>query len=577
MQEYLNVITTYLEKNYIKELLTFIGGVFSVVLYFYVFKIKKKKKSFLQEAVKILYISTLFLIFTLTEQFKDIYLSSAIFKNLYLFFLAYEVINLTYDTFKIKSIKLKSFVNILLFVNIFLLLMLDITHNFSLPYGENYNLVIFLKLIISMPFLITFFTLTMKATIRISIENKLLKLIISKIFYVANVVFAILTILWVSGVFEITVKIIIAFVLFSILTVLFIVAVFFVNDYINKKLHILVENFPDLKKRVDTILFIIYLFSIYILFSVLFKGHLIIDRLKSFYIVKTDVLSISIYSLILAVIFYIFIINLIILTKILIRYIQYKKKKEFEPSPIEAIIYNFGVLLASIIALSMLGITWKVLLPLIGALGIGAGFGLQSIINNYISGFILIFNRKVEIGDVIEIQGKAGGFLGNQENIIFGIVTDIGVINTVIETVDGISVAVPNSKFVSDNIINYTLSDNLVRMRIPFKIPYDAPKEKVEKILLEVLSDFDRFIVRYPKPQVMFFSIKDYYNEYVLMVWIDARNWKKIIWLRSEMYKKAFERLQQEGIKVPVISVEIENGGEGGIRTLGGGKTPSTP
>jgi small-conductance mechanosensitive channel len=205
----------------------------------------------------------------------------------------------------------------------------------------------------------------------------------------------------------------------------------------------------------------------------------------------------------------------------------------------------------------MLGITWKVLLPLIGALGIGAGFGLQSIINNYISGFILIFNRKVEIGDIVEIQGKAGEFVGNNQNIIFGVVTDIGVINTVIETVDGISVAVPNSKFVSDNIINYTLTDNLVRMRIPFKVGYDVKKEKVEEILLKVIQEFERFLVRYPKPQVWFNQIKDYYNEYVLVFWIDARNWKKIMWLKSEVYKRVWEEFEKEDIKVPVINVEI--------------------
>jgi small-conductance mechanosensitive channel len=558
-----SIFLDYLEESYLKEFISTIIGTISLFFYLklknYSKKSEKKEKIFfyLWESGKFIYLFLFLLIFYYFELNADIYLSAAVFKNLYLFFIFYEFVDISFEVFKLKGLKVKRFITVLLIINIFILTFLDVMHNFSLPYGKNYNLIIFLKLIIAIPFLILTFTLSMKASIKIQIENIFFRKTINRIFYFTNLILSLLIILWVTDVFEITFKIILALITFSIITILFLISVFFVNEYINKKLSIVVENFPEVKKRIDTILFIIYIIAIYIHLSVFFQGHLVIEKLKSIYIVQTDVLSISVYSLSVAILFYVFIINLILLVKILIRYLQYKNKGEFEPSPIEAIIYNFGVLLASIIALSMLGITWKVLLPLIGALGIGAGFGLQSIINNYISGFILIFNRKVEIGDIVEIQGKAGEFVGNNQNIIFGVVTDIGVINTVIETVDGISVAVPNSKFVSDNIINYTLTDNLVRMRIPFKVGYDVKKEKVEEILLKVIQEFERFLVRYPKPQVWFNQIKDYYNEYVLVFWIDARNWKKIMWLKSEVYKRVWEEFEKEDIKVPVINVEI--------------------
>ncbi len=559
------IFLNYLQENYLKEILTFIIGVLSLVIYWKILKYKshlpKKEKIYLllYEGGKLAYLGLVFLIFYDLEISQNIYLMSAVFKNIYLFLIFYEIINFLFQIFKLKSLKVRRFINFLLILNIFILLFLDVMHNFSLPYGQNYNLIIFLKLIVSIPFLIFIFTISMKASIKLHIENRFLRRLINRIFYLTNIVLSILIILWVSGVFEITFKIIIALITFSVITILFLIAIFLINDYINKRLTVILEHFPEVRTRVDTILSIIYLLAVYLHLSFFFQGHLILEKLKNIYIVKTDVLSISLYSLIATALFYVFIINLILLTKVLIRYVQYKKKGEFEPSPIEAILYNFGVLLASIIALSLLGITWKVLLPLIGALGIGAGFGLQSIINNYISGFILIFNRKVEIGDVVEIPGKAGEFIGNNQDIVFGMVIDIGVINTVIETIDGVNVAVPNSKFVSDNIINYTLVDNLVRMRIPFKVGYDVDREKVEKIMLNSLKQFERYLVKYPKPQVWFYEMKDYYNEFVLVVWIDARIWKKIIWLKSEIYKRIWEEFKNNNIEVPVINVEIKS------------------
>ncbi|RMA97183.1 mechanosensitive ion channel family protein [Hydrogenothermus marinus] len=558
MEEVVSIFTEYLKSNIYTEIITLILGIFSVILFFLLKKHRDDFKNwYLYEGIKFFYIFSSFLAFLFLEMKLKSYITGPLFKNIFMFFIFYQIIDLIFEVFKINRKKLKNFIDFLLGLNIVILFFLDLMHNFSLPYGKNYNLIIFLKIIVAIPFLITFFYLSMRASIKLPLENKTLKNLINKIFYITNIFLAIFTILWITGIFKITFTIILGFVGISLLTILFLITLFWANDYINKNLKVILEVFPDFKNRVDTVLAIIYFISSYFYILEVFNVKYIHQKLKSLYIVKTDVLSISVYSLIEAIIFYLFILNLIILLKVFIRYLQFKKKGEFEPSPIEAVIYNFGILLASIIALSMLGITWKVLLPIIGALGIGAGFGLQSIINNYISGFIMIFNRKVEIGDVVEIKGNAGDFVGNPQELIFGIVTDIGVINTVIKTVDGISVAIPNSRFVSDNIINYTLENNYVRMRIPFKIPYDAPNKKVEEILLSSVEDFKNFLSKYNKPQVWFFEMKDYYNEYVLVIWIDARNWKRIIWLKSEIYKKAWEKFEEEGIEIPVTTIEI--------------------
>lgn len=91
-----------------------------------------------------------------------------------------------------------------------------------------------------------------------------------------------------------------------------------------------------------------------------------------------------------------------------------------------------------LISLSKLGLTWKALLPLAGTLGIGIGFGLQTIMNNYISGFILLFSKKLKVGDIVEIEGNAGRAIGNILKTIYGRVISIDVLSTVIRTTDGI-------------------------------------------------------------------------------------------------------------------------------------------
>ena len=101
--------------------------------------------------------------------------------------------------------------------------------------------------------------------------------------------------------------------------------------------------------------------------------------------------------------------------------------------------------------LSVLGLSWKALLPITGALGIGIGIGLQNIMNNYIIGFILLFSKRLKIGDIIE--GNVGRTIGNELATIYGTVICIDTLSTMIHTTDGIEIAVPNSKFIEYRII----------------------------------------------------------------------------------------------------------------------------
>ena len=151
------------------------------------------------------------------------------------------------------------------------------------------------------------------------------------------------------------------------------------------------------------------------------------------------------------------------------------------------LILAFGFLFQLPIVMYVL--TWKVILPLAGALGIGLGFGLQTILNNYVSGFIMMFSKNIKVGDFVEIPGSAGQFINNNSQTIFGRVEDISILTTRIKTLDGIDILVPNSTFIGSQIINYTFRSPYVRIRFPFGVAYSSNPKKVKEILLKVASD----------------------------------------------------------------------------------------
>ncbi len=565
MEEFFQKVAQYISQNLVSELTSTFVGVFLFFVYFYskikikdFIKEKDSRLSYLDLATRLIVLSLFYLLFFYIETKLKIFITGAFFKNLSLLLIIIESLKFIYKQLKISQKSLLNLIILLTSIDIGIIFLLDLSHSLDLPIGSKYSLDEIVKLLAIIPLFVFLFVISNKIVSLISTKNTLFRITLIKLVYVFNILFSILGYLWFAGFLNFDLKFLFGIILIFILSVIYAFFVLFISHQLDTKFEIIQQTFPEVKGRIFTLLSLLFLFGIYLISILFFNIDSFIQWTKEFFIVKTDVLKISLYSLIKAIWFFVLVVNTILIVRVLIRYFMYKKKGEFEPTPIEAIIYNFGVLLAGIISLSMLGITWKVLLPLIGALGIGAGFGLQSIINNYISGFIIIFNRKVEVGDIVELKGNAGDFIGNPNEIIFGIVTDIGVINTVIETIDGISVAVPNSRFVSENIVNYTLTDNLVRLRIPFKVGYDTPREKVEKILIDTAYEFKRYLAKYHSPQVWFFDIKDYYNEFVLVIWIDARNWKKIIWLRSEIYKKAFDKFKKEGIEVPVIRVDLE-------------------
>ncbi len=172
-----------------------------------------------------------------------------------------------------------------------------------------------------------------------------------------------------------------------------------------------------------------------------------------------------------------------------------------------------------------------------GALGVGIGFGLQNVTNNFISGIIILFERPIKVGDRIDV-GE-----------IKGDVVKIAARATTIITNDNIAVIVPNSDFINSTVINWSHNDRLVRFNFPVRVSHKADPEHVKQVLLKVFEEHEG-ILSNPKPDVLFNSYDEDSLNFILRIWtseyIDRPNV-----LKSQLYYAVFKAFKSENIEIP--------------------------
>jgi small-conductance mechanosensitive channel len=173
---------------------------------------------------------------------------------------------------------------------------------------------------------------------------------------------------------------------------------------------------------------------------------------------------------------------------------NFLEKKELERGFKDSILtvssyvgWGFGVLLA----LAVIGVDATSLAVIFGALSVGIGFGLQNIFNNFISGLILLFERPIQVGDVVEVNG------------IWAEVRKINVRSTVVQTFDNASVIIPNSDFISQQVTNWSFKDKRMRRNVDVGVAYGSDIDLVRDTLLDTLTEV-REVLKYPKPDVIF-------------------------------------------------------------------------
>jgi len=338
----------------------------------------------------------------------------------------------------------------------------------------------------------------------------------------------------------------------------------FINKLLQKwKIYLPDEDLTDLTGTVKKILFLSLLVIYFEIGKFFLNFNALIQKLSNVYIVKTDIFTLSLYSLITGIFTFLVLFYLINLLKKVLKLLYPPEEREDKGKSLEVVVYNLGILLAVTITLSVIGLTWKVLLPVAGALGIGLGFGLQTVLNNYISGFILMFSKNLKIGDFIEIEGNAGRFLNNQGNTIFGRVEDIGILSTRVKTLDGIDILIPNSTFIGNQIINYSLRNPFVRIRFPFGVAYSSDPIKVKEILLDLAYKCPWAKNYYKPPQVWFTELGDSALIFYLLLWVDIRD----IWhnryatqsfsLIDWIYTNGFLKLREADVEIPFPQNDI--------------------
>ncbi|OKY78882.1 MAG: Small-conductance mechanosensitive channel, MscC family [Candidatus Methanohalarchaeum thermophilum] len=210
--------------------------------------------------------------------------------------------------------------------------------------------------------------------------------------------------------------------------------------------------------------------------------------------------------------------------------------KDEAANPILKLIHYFIVVIGIYIGFNSIGVPLTGVLAAAGVAGIIIGFGLQSITSNMISGLILMGDRTVRIGDIVEFDNKLGK------------VTDTGVRSTTVKTIDNLHIIVPNQELFSKPFVNYSYKDEKIRISTSVGVKYGTNVEKVKEILLEIARDNDT-VLNYPEPEVFFSEFGDSALQFKLKCWILAplKKWK----VKSQLNFEVNKRLKEEGITIP--------------------------
>lgn len=174
---------------------------------------------------------------------------------------------------------------------------------------------------------------------------------------------------------------------------------------------------------------------------------------------------------------------------------------------------------------------------LFGALGVGIGFGLQNITNNFISGLVILFSRPIKVGDRVEVGNTIGD------------VVDISARATTLNTNDNITIIVPNSEFISNTVINWSHNDRNIRFRIPVGVSYKEDPAIIKKLLLDVAAEH-KGVLSLPAPGVVFDEYGDSSLNFYLLVWTTEYINRPSI-LKSDLYFAIFEKFKEHGVEIP--------------------------
>jgi potassium-dependent mechanosensitive channel len=224
---------------------------------------------------------------------------------------------------------------------------------------------------------------------------------------------------------------------------------------------------------------------------------------------------------------------------------------------IQTLVHYVVVVIGLALALSVLGIRLQSVAIIVGALGVGIGFGLQNIVNNFVSGLVLLFERPVRVGDTVVIGGE------------WGTIRSIGLRSTVLSVYDGSEVVVPNGELVSQRVTNWTLTSPRNRIEIKVSVAYGTDVEKVFEVLSAAAAAHPA-VLKDPAPQILFAGFGSSSLDFEVRVWLPEVSLR--VPTQSDLRRDIDRRFRAAGIEIPfpqqdlhVRSVDLE-----AVRKIGG-------
>jgi len=204
---------------------------------------------------------------------------------------------------------------------------------------------------------------------------------------------------------------------------------------------------------------------------------------------------------------------------------------------IRRIFYVIVIIILVITALDLLDVPLAAFAFISGAIAIGVGFGAQNIINNFISGWILMWERPIRIGDWVEIGDN------------FGVVEEINTRSTRLKRFDGVHLLLPNSKLLEDTVINWTRVDKILRSVVSVGVSYESDVVLVKRLLEQVVTEHDDILDK-PQPEVVFEDFGDSSLVFDVYFWIELAEGKGLRKTRSELRFKITKIFEDNGIVI---------------------------
>jgi small-conductance mechanosensitive channel len=193
--------------------------------------------------------------------------------------------------------------------------------------------------------------------------------------------------------------------------------------------------------------------------------------------------------------------------------------------------------IGAMLALNTLGVNATSLAAFGAALGVGLGFGLQDIVKNFVAGIIVLLERPISVGDRIELEK------------IVGDVVEIRTRSTVVRTNDDVYLIVPNAKFISETVTNWSFRSNRVRVKVPIGVAYDSNPRDVEQALLAAAARSSS-VLQDPAPSILFEAFGESSLEFQLLCWTSTMLHQTPSF-QSELNHLIWEELSRRGIEVP--------------------------